>query len=73
MVTEATTRCMLRCVPAAVPGIVFLSGGQRAQDATDHLNAINMMGARCRHRCLQPGKVRKPISAMIATIPKGQI
>jgi fructose-bisphosphate aldolase class I len=43
-VAEATIRCMRRYVPAAVPGIVFLSGGQSAEDATDHLNAINMMG-----------------------------
>ena len=43
-VAEATIRCLTRCVPAAVPGIVFLSGGQSAEDATDHLNAINMMG-----------------------------
>jgi len=43
-VAEATIRCMLRYVPAAVPGIVFLSGGQSAEDATDHLNAINTMG-----------------------------
>lgn len=43
-VAEATVRCLTRYVPAAVPGIVFLSGGQSAEDATDHLNAINMMG-----------------------------
>lgn len=43
-VAEATIRCLARYVPAAVPGIVFLSGGQSAEDATDHLNAINMMG-----------------------------
>jgi fructose-bisphosphate aldolase, class I len=43
-VAEATIRCMARYVPTAVPGIVFLSGGQSAEDATDHLNAINMMG-----------------------------
>ncbi|HAE39908.1 MAG TPA: fructose-bisphosphate aldolase class I [Candidatus Riflebacteria bacterium] len=43
-VAEATSRCLLRYVPAAVPGIVFLSGGQSAEDATDHLNAINMIG-----------------------------
>ena len=30
--------------PAAVPGIVFLSGGQSPRDATDHLNAMNAMG-----------------------------
>ena len=43
-VAEATVRCMRRYVPAAVPGIVFLSGGQSAEDATDHLNAMNAMG-----------------------------
>lgn len=43
-VAEATIRCMNRYVPAAVPGIVFLSGGQSAEDATDHLNAMNAMG-----------------------------
>jgi fructose-bisphosphate aldolase class I len=44
-VAEATIRCLRRYVPAAVPGIVFLSGGQSAEDATDHLNAMNAMGA----------------------------
>ncbi|GAC1320186.1 MAG: fructose-bisphosphate aldolase class I [Collimonas sp.] len=44
-VAEATMRCLTRYVPAAVPGIVFLSGGQSAQDATAHLNAMNQLGA----------------------------
>lgn len=43
-VAEATIRCLTRYVPAAVPGMVFLSGGQSAEDATDHLNAMNAMG-----------------------------
>ncbi len=43
-VAEATIRCLRRYVPAAVPGIVFLSGGQSAEEATDHLNAMNAMG-----------------------------
>lgn len=43
-VAEATIRCLSRYVSAAVPGIIFLSGGQSAEDATDHLNAMNMMG-----------------------------
>ncbi|WP_310447518.1 class I fructose-bisphosphate aldolase [Thiobacillus sp.] len=43
-VAEASLRCLRRYVPAAVPGIVFLSGGQSAEDATDHLNAMNAMG-----------------------------
>ena len=42
-VAEATVRCLRRTVPAAVPGIVFLSGGQDAQAATAHLNAMNAM------------------------------
>jgi fructose-bisphosphate aldolase class I len=40
-VAEATVRCMKRVVPAAVPGIVFLSGGQSDLQATEHLNAMN--------------------------------
>src|SRR5919109_3512706 len=41
---EQTLRCFRRHVPAAVPGIVFLSGGQSDEDATVHLNAMNAMG-----------------------------
>jgi fructose-bisphosphate aldolase class I len=40
---EATVRCLCRAVPATVPGIVFLSGGQAAREATAHLNAMNAM------------------------------
>jgi fructose-bisphosphate aldolase class I len=40
-VATATLRCLRRHVPAAVPGIVFLSGGQKDRVATAHLNAIN--------------------------------
>lgn len=43
-VAEATLRCLRRTVPPAVPGIVFLSGGQSEQEATAHLNAMNGMG-----------------------------
>jgi fructose-bisphosphate aldolase class I len=42
-VAQASVRCLRRYVPAAVPGIVFLSGGQSAEDATDNLNAMNAM------------------------------
>ncbi len=42
-VAEATVRCMKRVVPAAVPGLVFLSGGQSDQQATEHLNAMNRL------------------------------
>jgi fructose-bisphosphate aldolase, class I len=42
-VASATLRCLRRHVPLAVPGIVFLSGGQTDRMATAHLNAINRM------------------------------
>jgi fructose-bisphosphate aldolase class I len=42
-VASATLRCLRRHVPAAVPGIVFLSGGQSDVVATRHLNAINTL------------------------------
>ena len=40
---EATIRCLRLTVPAAVPGVVFLSGGQSPEDATARLNAMNSM------------------------------
>ncbi len=43
-VADATLRTLLRSVPAAVPGIVFLSGGQDPVRATANLNAMNMRG-----------------------------
>ncbi|MDX6515040.1 MAG: fructose-bisphosphate aldolase, class [Gaiellaceae bacterium] len=43
-VAEWTLRCLRRHVPAAVPGIVFLSGGQTDEDATVHLDALNRLG-----------------------------
>jgi fructose-bisphosphate aldolase, class I len=43
-VAEMTIKCLRNTVPAAVPGIVFLSGGQTDEDATAHLNAMNALG-----------------------------
>src|SRR6478672_8076574 len=43
-VAEATVRCLKTTVPAVLPGIVFLSGGQSDRDATAHLDAMNRMG-----------------------------
>jgi fructose-bisphosphate aldolase class I len=40
-VAEKTVRCFRAAVPAAIPSIVFLSGGQSDEDATAHLNAMN--------------------------------
>ena len=44
-VAARTVRVLRRCVPAAVPGIFFLSGGQTPAAATAHLDAINRLGA----------------------------
>ena len=43
-VAEKTIACFKRTVPSAIPGIVFLSGGQSDEDATAHLNAMNAIG-----------------------------
>lgn len=44
-VAEKTLECFLRAVPAAVPGIAFLSGGQSDEEATVNLDAINRLAA----------------------------
>jgi len=43
-VAEMTIKCFKRTVPAAVPGIVFLSGGQSDENATAHLSMMNQIG-----------------------------
>jgi len=43
-VAEATIRCFRQVVPEGMPGIVFLSGGQSPQEATEHLSAMNALG-----------------------------
>ena len=43
-VAEKTLRVLKSCVPASVPGIAFLSGGQSDEEATAHLDAINKLG-----------------------------
>jgi len=45
-VAEWTLRCLQQTVPAAVPGIAFLSGGQGDEEATQHLNTMNQMARR---------------------------
>ena len=42
VVADATVQCLLRTVPAAVPGVAFLSGGQSAELASARLNAMNV-------------------------------
>ena len=43
-IAELTVQCFMTHVPAAVPGIVFLSGGQSEVEATENLDAINRVG-----------------------------
>jgi fructose-bisphosphate aldolase, class I len=43
-VAQRTIQVLKRCVPAAVPGIAYLSGGQSDEDATAHLDAMNRIG-----------------------------
>ena len=45
-VAEKTITCFNRAIPAAVPGVVFLSGGQSDEEATVNLNAINQLAAK---------------------------
>jgi fructose-bisphosphate aldolase class I len=47
-VAKATVNCLLRTVPAAVPGIAFLSGGQSGELASAHLNAMNLLWVFCK-------------------------
>jgi fructose-bisphosphate aldolase class I len=44
-VAEKTVKMLRNCVPSAVPGIAFLSGGQSDEDATAHLDAMNKLGS----------------------------
>ncbi|MDO9458679.1 MAG: class I fructose-bisphosphate aldolase [Alphaproteobacteria bacterium] len=43
-IAERTVKCLKSCVPTAVPGIAFLSGGQSDEEATAHLSAMNALG-----------------------------
>ncbi len=69
-VAEKTLRVLKACVPAAVPGIAFLSGGQSDEEATAHLDAMNKMGpcrggsrsptaARCKRRRRRHGRANR--------------
>ena len=68
-VADATLRCLKRYVPAAVPGIVFLSGGQSAEAATDHLNAINALG---NHPWAVSFSYGRALQAPVLAVWKGQ-
>jgi fructose-bisphosphate aldolase class I len=44
-VAESTVMCLKSTVPAILPGVVFLSGGQTDEQSTAHLNAMNQLGS----------------------------
>ncbi len=60
-VADATVNCLLRAVPAAVPGIAFLSGGQSAELASARLNAMNF-----RYKLRLPTVGRSPLPWALA-------
>jgi fructose-bisphosphate aldolase class I len=76
-VAEWTVRCLERSVPTAVPGIVFLSGGQGPEEATANLNAMNTMGVHpwelsfSYGRALQAPAI-KAWAGKAANVPAGQ-
>ncbi len=55
-VAEATVRCLIAQVPTEVPGIAFLSGGQSAEEATEHLGIMNTMGPHPWHLSFSYGR-----------------
>jgi len=86
-VALSTVRCLSRNVPCAVPGVVFLSGGQNHIAATEHLSAINQLnapkpwklsfsyGLRAAGRSAQglAGKERKSQGRPAGVLPPGQV
>jgi fructose-bisphosphate aldolase class I len=55
-VAQATLRTLRRTVPAAVPGVFFLSGGQTPEQASEHLDAMNRLGAQPWHLSFSYGR-----------------
>src|SRR6266480_2652918 len=71
-VADVTLECFYKHVPAAVPGIVFLSGGQSDEDATAHLNAMNARGPHPWQLSFSYGRALKAWSGDPANVEKAQ-
>ncbi|HLY04130.1 MAG TPA: class I fructose-bisphosphate aldolase [Rhizomicrobium sp.] len=76
-VAERTIQCLKACVPPAVPGIAFLSGGQSDEDATAHLNAMNKVSGLPWHLTFSYGRAlqaapQKAWSGKAANVPAAQ-
>src|SRR3981189_2812386 len=75
-VAEKTIRLLKACVPAAVPGIAFLSGGQSDEEATAHLDAMNRIGGLPWHLTFSYGRAlqaapQKAGSGKAENVPAG--
>jgi fructose-bisphosphate aldolase, class I len=76
-VAEQTVRLLKNCVPAAVPGIAFLSGGQSDEQATAHLDAMNRIGGLPWHLTFSYGRAlqaapQKAWSGKVENVAAGQ-
>jgi fructose-bisphosphate aldolase class I len=76
-IAEKTIRLLKSCVPAAVPGIAFLSGGQSDADATAHLDAMNRIGGLPWKLTFSFGRAlqaapQKAWSGKVENVPAGQ-
>jgi fructose-bisphosphate aldolase, class I len=76
-VAEQTIRCLRHHVPPAVPGIVFLSGGQSDEVATEHLDAINRLGPQAWHLSFSYGRAlqapaQKAWAGSVDNVPAAQ-
>ena len=76
-VAERTIKCLKACVPPAVPGVAFLSGGQSDEDATAHLNAMNKSSALPWHLTFSYGRAlqaapQKAWSGSASNVPTAQ-
>ncbi|MGJ3263738.1 MAG: class I fructose-bisphosphate aldolase [Salinarimonas sp.] len=76
-VAERTIQVLERCVPVAVPGIAYLSGGQSDEDATAHLDAMNKIGGFPWHMTFSYGRAlqsapQKAWSGKQANVEAGQ-
>ena len=69
-VADWSLKCFYKHVPAAVPGIVFLSGGQSDEDATAHLNAMNARGPHPWQLSFSPRPIQRAAAIAPASVTR---
>lgn len=73
-VAEATVRCLTETVPKNLAGVVFLSGGQGDEQATENLNAMNAMGKRLWPLAFSYSRaIQNPVLTIWAESPNGNV